>query len=176
MQISLLPKVSEYLSLIMTLIFSFGLVFQLPVVTSLMARVGLLTSQGLREKRKWAIVIAFIVAAVLLGSVISSLFAGALADWIGRKYAMVLAGLLFALSIPIIAMSDGYAALLLGRLLQGVSGGLIGVVIPLYLAECAPRSATFPAPPVARNHPRPADGGRGRTAHPVRWLCVRRPW
>ncbi len=64
-QISLLPKVSEYLSLIMTLIFSFGLVFQLPVVTSLMARVGLLTSKGLAEKRKWAIVIAFIVAAVL---------------------------------------------------------------------------------------------------------------
>ena len=65
MQISLLPKVSEYLSLIMTLIFSFGLVFQLPVVTTLMARVGLLTSQGLAEKRKWAIVIAFVVAAVL---------------------------------------------------------------------------------------------------------------
>ena len=64
-QISLLPKVSEYLSLIMTLIFSFGLVFQLPVVTSLMARVGLLTSQGLADKRKWAIVIAFVVAAVL---------------------------------------------------------------------------------------------------------------
>ena len=64
-QISLLPKVSEYLSLIMTLIFSFGLVFQLPVVTSLMARVGLLSSQALKEKRKWAIVIAFVVAAVL---------------------------------------------------------------------------------------------------------------
>ena len=64
-QISLLPKVSEYLSLIMTLIFSFGLVFQLPVVTTLMARVGLLTAKGLREKRKWAIVIAFVVAAVL---------------------------------------------------------------------------------------------------------------
>lgn len=64
-QISLLPKVSEYLSLIMTLIFSFGLVFQLPVVTTLMARVGLLSSQGLKDKRKWAIVIAFIVAAVL---------------------------------------------------------------------------------------------------------------
>jgi sec-independent protein translocase protein TatC len=64
-QISLLPRVSEYLSLIMTLIFSFGLVFQLPVVTSLLARVGLLTSQGLAEKRKWAIVIAFVVAAVL---------------------------------------------------------------------------------------------------------------
>jgi sec-independent protein translocase protein TatC len=64
-QISLLPKVSEYLSLIMTLIFSFGLVFQLPVVTSLMTRVGMLSSKGLAEKRKWAIVIAFVVAAVL---------------------------------------------------------------------------------------------------------------
>lgn len=64
-QISLLPKVSEYLSLIMTLIFSFGLVFQLPVVTSLMTRVGLLSSQALAEKRKWAIVLAFVVAAVL---------------------------------------------------------------------------------------------------------------
>ncbi|MDX8505910.1 twin-arginine translocase subunit TatC [Mesorhizobium captivum] len=64
-QISLLPKVSEYLSLIMTLIFSFGLVFQLPVVTSLLTRVGLLSSQALAEKRKWAIVIAFVVAAVL---------------------------------------------------------------------------------------------------------------
>ena len=64
-QISLLPKVSEYLSLIMTLIFSFGLVFQLPVVTTLMARVGLLSSQSLKDKRKWAIVIAFVVAAVL---------------------------------------------------------------------------------------------------------------
>lgn len=64
-QISLLPKVSEYLSLIMTLIFSFGLVFQLPVVTSLMTRVGMLSSQALVEKRKWAIVIAFVVAAIL---------------------------------------------------------------------------------------------------------------
>ena len=49
-QISLLPKVSEYLSLIMTLIFSFGLVFQLPVVTSLMTRVGLLTSKALARE------------------------------------------------------------------------------------------------------------------------------
>ncbi|TGT75548.1 twin-arginine translocase subunit TatC [bacterium M00.F.Ca.ET.159.01.1.1] len=64
-QISLLPKVSEYLSLIMTLIFSFGLVFQLPVVTSLLTRVGLLSSQALAEKRKWAIVLSFVVAAVL---------------------------------------------------------------------------------------------------------------
>jgi len=64
-EISLLPRVSEYLSLIMTLIFAFGLVFQLPVVTSLMARVELLSSQGLKDKRKYAIVIAFVVAAIL---------------------------------------------------------------------------------------------------------------
>ncbi len=63
--ISLLPKVSEYLSLIMTLVFSFGLVFQLPVITTLLARVGLLTSDWLKEKRKFAIVLAFVVAAVL---------------------------------------------------------------------------------------------------------------
>lgn len=63
--ISLMPKVSEYLSLIMTLVFSFGLVFQLPVITSLLARVGIVTSTGLAEKRKYAVVIAFIVAAIL---------------------------------------------------------------------------------------------------------------
>ncbi|MEI2300265.1 twin-arginine translocase subunit TatC [Ensifer sp. MJa1] len=63
--IQLLPKVSEYLSLIMSLVFAFGLVFQLPVITTLLARVGFVTSQGLAEKRKYAIVIAFIVAAVL---------------------------------------------------------------------------------------------------------------
>jgi SP family myo-inositol transporter-like MFS transporter 13 len=80
--------------------------------------------------------LSFIVAAVLLGSVLSSLFAGAIADAIGRRWAMVLAGALFTASIPIIALSDGYTPLLLGRLLQGISGGLIGVVVPLYLAEC----------------------------------------
>ena len=82
--------------------------------------------------------LSFIVAAVLLGSVLSSLFAGALADAIGRRWAMVLAGALFTLSIPMISLSDGYTPLLLGRLLQGVSGGLIGVVVPLYLAESLP--------------------------------------
>jgi sec-independent protein translocase protein TatC len=64
-EISLLPRVSEYLSLIMTLILSFGLVFQLPVITTLATRVGLLSSETLRSKRKYAIVLAFVVAAVL---------------------------------------------------------------------------------------------------------------
>jgi SP family myo-inositol transporter-like MFS transporter 13 len=81
-----------------------------------------------------------IVAAVLLGSVISTIFAGLLADWIGRKPLMVISGLIFVLSIPLIALSAGYGTLIVGRLLQGVSGGFIGVVVPLYLAECLPSS------------------------------------
>src|SRR5271167_4143224 len=80
--------------------------------------------------------LSIVVAVVLLGSVISTLFAGLLADWMGRKRLMILSGLLFVVSIPMIALSQGYGPLVLGRLLQGVSGGLIGVVVPLYLAEC----------------------------------------
>jgi MFS family permease len=82
--------------------------------------------------------LSFIVAAVLLGSVLSSLFAGLLSDMFGRKWIMFLSGLLFVLSVPTICLSQGYGILLCGRLLQGISGGLIGVVIPLYLAECLP--------------------------------------
>jgi SP family myo-inositol transporter-like MFS transporter 13 len=85
--------------------------------------------------------LSFVVAAVLLGSVISTLFAGVLADWMGRKPLMTISGAAFVVSIPIIALSHGYDALVLGRLLQGISAGLIGVVVPLYLAEClAPAS------------------------------------
>jgi MFS family permease len=80
--------------------------------------------------------LSFVVAAVLLGSVLSSLFAGLLADIIGRRPAMVISGALFVASIPLIALADGYIPLLAGRLLQGISGGLIGVIVPLYLAEC----------------------------------------
>lgn len=80
--------------------------------------------------------ISFVVAAVLLGTVISTPFAGLLADRMGRKWLMVISGALFAISIPIIALSHSYEPLILGRLLQGVSAGLIGVVVPLYLAEC----------------------------------------
>src|SRR6202049_2859007 len=80
--------------------------------------------------------LSIVVAAVLLGSVISTLFAGLLADWMGRKALMTLSGLLFVASIPMIALSHGYQPLVIGRLLQGVSAGLVGVVVPLYLAEC----------------------------------------
>jgi len=63
--IQLEAKVNEYLSLVMKLIFAFGLSFELPLLLTLLARVGMVTQAGLKEKRKWAIVGAFIAAAVL---------------------------------------------------------------------------------------------------------------
>jgi MFS transporter, SP family, solute carrier family 2 (myo-inositol transporter), member 13 len=80
--------------------------------------------------------LSVIVAAVLLGGVFSTLFAGLLADWMGRKKLMILSGLTFVVSIPVIALSSGFMPLFWGRLLQGVSAGLVGIVVPLYLAEC----------------------------------------
>jgi MFS family permease len=80
--------------------------------------------------------LSVIVAAMMLGGVFSTLFAGMLADWMGRKPLMNLCGVAFVIAIPMIALSQGYALLFFGRLLEGISGGLIGVVVPLYLAEC----------------------------------------
>ncbi|MGB9408952.1 MAG: MFS transporter, partial [Terracidiphilus sp.] len=80
--------------------------------------------------------LSVIVAAMMLGGVFSTLFAGMLADWMGRKPLMNLCGIAFVIAIPMIALSHGYSMLFFGRLLEGISGGLIGVVVPLYLAEC----------------------------------------
>jgi SP family myo-inositol transporter-like MFS transporter 13 len=77
-----------------------------------------------------------IVAAVLGGSMLSSLVAGLLADWLGRKTMMIVSGLMFVVSVGLIVISQGFLPLFAGRLLQGMSGGVIAVVVPLYLAEC----------------------------------------
>jgi sec-independent protein translocase protein TatC len=74
-QIELLPRVSEYLSLIMTLIFAFGVTFQLPVVLTLLGQVGIIDSAFLRDKRRYAVVLVFVVAAVLTPPDIFSMLA-----------------------------------------------------------------------------------------------------
>ncbi len=63
--IMLEARVSEYLDLIMTLIFAFGLCFQLPILLGLLAKAGIITADWLAQKRRYAIVIVFIVAAFL---------------------------------------------------------------------------------------------------------------
>lgn len=85
--------------------------------------------------------LGFVVGAVLWGSVLSSLFAGTLAEWFGRKKIIIMSAFCFFVSIPVICASglfDGgnFFLLTLGRTLQGASAGLVGVVVPMYLAEC----------------------------------------
>ncbi|WP_312511665.1 MFS transporter [Massilia sp.] len=84
--------------------------------------------------------LSLVVAAVLAGSILGSVMAGMLADWLGRRPMMVISALLFVGSVTVIYLSQSFVPLMLGRLLQGLSGGVIAVVVPLYLAECLPAS------------------------------------
>ncbi len=82
--------------------------------------------------------LSLVVAAVMGGSILGSVVAGMLADWLGRRPMMVVSALLFVGSVTVIYLSQSFVPLLVGRLLQGLSGGVIAVVVPLYLAECLP--------------------------------------
>lgn len=81
---------------------------------------------------------SLIVAAVLAGGTVSSLLGGVLADLFGRRTIALISAVLFLVSVALICFSNGFAPLVSGRLLQGLSAGMIVVVIPLYLAECLP--------------------------------------
>jgi len=101
--------------------------------------VGIITDALLYLDKTISLTVAqtsLIVAAVLGGGTAASLVAGLFADWLGRKKMMIVSGVLFIVSVLMIITSHGFVGLLAGRLLQGISGGVIAVVVPLYLAEC----------------------------------------
>jgi MFS family permease len=79
---------------------------------------------------------SLIVAAVLVGGMLASPAAGYLANSFGRKTMLVLSGAIFNASVGLVVTSHGFATLFAGRLLQGISCGIIATVTPPYLAEC----------------------------------------
>lgn len=83
--------------------------------------------------------ISHIVGAVLLGGLVSSITAGWLCDFFGRKKTIVLSSAMFLVAIPVVSLSlDCYPALFAGRVLQGMSAGYMAVAMPMYLAEVLP--------------------------------------
>lgn len=85
--------------------------------------------------------IGWVVGMALWGSLPSSLVAGVLAEWFGRKRMIVVSALLFLVSIPVICGAGFFEGgnfwmMLGGRALQGAAAGLLGVIVPMYLAEC----------------------------------------
>ncbi len=82
---------------------------------------------------------SMIVAAVLGGGSIATLISGTLADWLGRKKMIFLSAIIVIIGSIVLAGAYNFETLLLGRLIQGISVGVITIVIPLYLAEAAPK-------------------------------------
>ena len=85
--------------------------------------------------------IGWIVGMALWGSLPSSLVAGLLAEWFGRKKMIIVSALLFLVSIPVICASGFFEGgnfwmMVGGRAMQGAAAGLFGVIVPMYLAEC----------------------------------------
>jgi len=82
--------------------------------------------------------IGLLASAVMIGALASSIVGGGLADLLGRKKAMILSALLFVLSVVMIVTAPDFWLLFLGRTLQGLSAGMIAVVVPIFMSECLP--------------------------------------
>ena len=83
--------------------------------------------------------LSVVVGAVLFGGIVASLTAGMLAERFGRKRMVVASAALFLAAIPVVCLSGGsFAALVVGRVLQGMSAGYMSVVMPMYLTETLP--------------------------------------
>ena len=83
--------------------------------------------------------LSWVVGAVLFGGIVSSLTAGMLAERFGRKRMIVASAALFLVAVPVVCLSGhSLAAMLLGRVLQGMSAGYMAVVMPMYLTETLP--------------------------------------
>lgn len=83
--------------------------------------------------------LSVVVGAVLFGGIVSSLTAGVLAERFGRKRMIVASAALFLVAIPVVCLSSGsFAAMVAGRVLQGMSAGYMSVVMPMYLTETLP--------------------------------------
>ena len=86
--------------------------------------------------------VSLVVGAVMLGGLISSLTAGVLCDWLGRKKMIVAASAMFLLAIPVVCLAlDSFPILFAGRILQGMSAGYMAVVMPMYLTACSSSSS-----------------------------------
>ena len=82
--------------------------------------------------------VGLLASAIFIGSLASSFLGGALSDWLGRKKALIISAIFFCLSVVLIVMSWNFYSLFAGRLLQGLSAGMIAVVVPVFMTECAP--------------------------------------
>jgi MFS transporter, SP family, solute carrier family 2 (myo-inositol transporter), member 13 len=82
--------------------------------------------------------VGMLASAVMVGALASSIVGGGFSDWLGRKKAMMISALLFAASVVMIVTAQGFWPLFFGRTLQGLSAGMIAVVIPVFMSECVP--------------------------------------
>ncbi len=81
---------------------------------------------------------SLVIAAVLGGGALATLFSGPVADWWGRRSSIALSALVFVVGTLVLMVASDYAMVMAGRLVQGVGVGIMIIVIPLYLAETTP--------------------------------------